>query len=270
MSLLNPQPEDSPRGVPVAVAIGLAFLGCAVGALVTWAVLPPTTTTPSPGPVATASPVQPVEKSKPIESEKPSPAPETGDLEIEAALVYKIGGAQPVARTEFSLLDVSFDDVFAKARVGQAVEGLGSVDSYAFAFRHPESHPGYAYAIEAVLIRQVRYKAKTDFQGKTRFEKIPPGRYWIFGITETRGGGTPVGTSRWWSSPEAKRLFWTETMRPRPSDRTDEDPADHSTGFFVSSFCRTIWLCRPLRNSGPVASRPCLFGRVRDDSDQWG
>jgi hypothetical protein len=187
MSLLDPQPENSSRGFPVAVAVGLVVLGCAVGVLVTWAVLRPTATPPS-APVATATPSPPIQKPKPIEIEQPPPPPETGDVEIEAALVYKVGGAQPVARTTFYLLNESFDGVVEEAGVGMAVESMGAVDSYAFAARHPESHPGYADAVGIILRRHVRFTAKTDFQGKTRFEKIPPGRYWIFGITETRAG----------------------------------------------------------------------------------
>lgn len=186
MSLLNSEPAATSERSPVALVVVSLVVGVVLGGLGVWGISrssePPTAqaapSTPTPKPIVIEKPAPPA----------PPPVPETGDVEIEAAIVYKVGGAQPVARTTFSLLNESFDSVVEEAGVGMAIEGMGAVDSYAFAARHPESHPGYADAVGIILRRHVRFTAKTDFQGKGRFEKIPPGRYWLFGITETRGG----------------------------------------------------------------------------------
>lgn len=184
MSLLNPEPPATPERSPVALVVVSLVVGIALGGLGVWGVFrsletPTAQSTPAPKPIVIEKPAAPA---------APPPIPETGDVEIEAAIVYKVGGAQPVARASFHLLDASFDSVVRESGAGLAIESMGAVDSYAFAARHPESHPGYAETVEAALRRHVKYTTKTDFQGKARFEKIRPGRYWLFGITETRGG----------------------------------------------------------------------------------
>lgn len=40
----------------------------------------------------------------------------------------------------------------------------------------------------AAINEHIVLTVKTDFEGKARFEGLPPGRYFLFARTETRGG----------------------------------------------------------------------------------
>ncbi|MDQ3747919.1 MAG: hypothetical protein M3367_02720 [Acidobacteriota bacterium] len=65
-------------------------------------------------------------------------------LNFEGALIYKVGGVQPLARQEFYLLDNSAESVLANSGVSKLDGGnLSFLDNYAFALRGNGLTPQY-------------------------------------------------------------------------------------------------------------------------------
>jgi hypothetical protein len=119
----------------------------------------------------------------------PSPAvaaPQTGNISIEVGIIYKMGGNQPVARTEFMLLDQSLENILAEAGVPQGQTGV--LSSYAFARLYPNQFPGMAERAQAAIKQHTVQSVSTDFSGKAQFTDIKPGNYYIGGLASTRGG----------------------------------------------------------------------------------
>lgn len=131
-----------------------------------------------------------------------------GSLEVEAQIIYNMGGPQPVARQSFYLLDtdpllLNMDDPKYKARQGsltdaQKQEQVGAVAMIGI-LRLRATNPQYADISDASLLKVVELSksfwqphliqsAQTDFKGIASFENIKPGTYWIMGITQTRAG----------------------------------------------------------------------------------
>jgi hypothetical protein len=76
-------------------------------------------------------------------------------LSIEAGIIYKMGGNQPVARTEFMLLDQSLETVLREGGVSEGRTGV--LSTY-------------------------------DFAGKAQFTDLKPGSYYLAGLSSTRKG----------------------------------------------------------------------------------
>lgn len=96
------------------------------------------------------------------------------NLNIKAAIVYNIGGAQPVAKIPFLLLDADVKTISKEANI-------------------PTDTPfDMSVALEPKIIaatkRHIVSTATTDFQGNATFENIPSGKYTIHSIAQTRGG----------------------------------------------------------------------------------
>lgn len=100
-------------------------------------------------------------------------APSGTTLRIEAGLVYKTGGPEPVARVTFYLLDTFPLDELDKR--GVATEFIATCGA------EPES-------ANELVGRHVVYKVITGFDGKAELTSIKPGRYWLFGGARTRRG----------------------------------------------------------------------------------
>lgn len=117
-------------------------------------------------------------------------APAKTSLSIEAAVIYSVGGAQPVARTDFALLDKSLDDILTDAGL-TPMQGVTLADSFGFALKGSGLTTAYTSfanrAVEAIK-PHIKYQTVTDFTGKGKFDDIAPGNYWIFGATQTRKG----------------------------------------------------------------------------------
>lgn len=115
-----------------------------------------------------------------------APPQQSTTLSIEAGIIYKMGGNQPVARTEFMLLDQSLETVLREGGVSEGRTGV--LSTYAFAVKYPEQFPGVAaraaQAIKAHLVSSV----STDFAGKAQFADLKPGSYYLAGLTSTRKG----------------------------------------------------------------------------------
>lgn len=126
----------------------------------------------------------------PIGSTPPIAELQTGTLAVEAAILYKMGGPQPIARVEFSLLDKSLDQILSEAG-GVPDDNKGMVSMYGFSLKYSSMEPRFQRFLQiglpAVKSHTVAI-ATTDFSGKTEFTNIKPGTYWITAYTSTRGG----------------------------------------------------------------------------------
>jgi hypothetical protein len=114
-----------------------------------------------------------------------------GSLAIQAGIVYKVGGPQPVARTDFVILD---GDPIAIIE-GAGIQGkkpalaprMGILESLLFMQMGNPWYDG-ARAVQ-LLASHVIAKGTTDFNGNLVFTNLPAGRrVYIFGIAQTRGG----------------------------------------------------------------------------------
>jgi len=156
------------------------------------------------------------------DSEKPPAAPTRGRLTIEAQIIYNMGGPQPVARESFHLLDAdvldievprpqkgatSLKDALSRLTPVQNLKLRISMAQYNQRLRDAarqygkelpdapstseEDLPAIAAAIDLMKIAKDTaphfvQSAVTDFQGRTTFENVEPGDYWIMGATKTR------------------------------------------------------------------------------------
>jgi hypothetical protein len=105
-------------------------------------------------------------------------APAGVTLKLEAGIVYKLGGPQPVARATFYLLDRFPAQELAElpaAKVEAAHEYLFSCG------QRPDT-------ARQVIGKHVVYQLTTGFDGKAELANIKPGRYVLLGGSPTRGG----------------------------------------------------------------------------------
>ncbi len=107
-------------------------------------------------------------------------------LSIEAGIIYKMGGNQPVARTEFMLLDQSLEAVLREGGVSEGRTGV--LSTYAFAVKYPEQFPGVAAAAQRAIKAHLVSSVSTDFAGKAQFTDLKPGSYYLAGLSSTRKG----------------------------------------------------------------------------------
>lgn len=133
-----------------------------------------------------------------------------GTLTIEAQLIYKLSGPQPVGRQYFYLLDRDpslppKDD----AKFQAAVDGLksetdkqtmltaGVLFQMVYQFRDKAVNTDQAKTLINTLaqtkiawqMHQVA-ETQTDFKGIGQFQPVKPGRYWVLGETPTIEGVT--------------------------------------------------------------------------------
>jgi hypothetical protein len=113
-------------------------------------------------------------------------AQQSTTLSIEAGIIYKMGGNQPVARTEFMLLDQSLETVLREGGVSEGRTGV--LSTYAFAVKYPEQFPGVAARAAQAIKSHLFSSVSTDFAGKAQFADLKPGSYYLAGLTSTRKG----------------------------------------------------------------------------------
>jgi len=137
------------------------------------------------------------------------------DLTVKVAIIYELGGPQPVGHTRFRLLDGNAENMLAntyglqkkeensprdttsQANSGQmaAIEPMDPIDPRDSG---PDAFAKYAQACydknklcgkgwETLYNHTVQF-AKTDLDGTLVFEDLPSGQYYIYGYATTRGG----------------------------------------------------------------------------------
>ena len=105
-----------------------------------------------------------------------------GSLSLEAAIIYKMNGPQPVARVQFYLLDDDLKEIL------RGIAGDSAISKFTLASLHPDTDATfYSQALQLIKLHTIQ-SATTDFSGKAEFQPVKPKVYYIMGVTETRGG----------------------------------------------------------------------------------
>lgn len=118
---------------------------------------------------------------------------------IQAGIDYKSGSVQPIARAKFyllrtdlerTLLDAGFshgsDTTFAKHLTSLAA--FSRLLEIQVGGRHPIEKDDSFIQYLTALDKRAAGTVTTDFSGNGRFRHVPPGRYYLVGITHTRTG----------------------------------------------------------------------------------
>lgn len=113
-----------------------------------------------------------------------------GTLEIEAAIVYSLGGPQPVAAETFYLMTRDVAEIIKQVGIRGANEE--ELFSNLVLVRSLGSREGYKSVVtnfDQQVKRFSAYSVTTDFTGKARFTGLPVGqKFYLFGTTQTRSG----------------------------------------------------------------------------------
>ena len=109
--------------------------------------------------------------------DNPQPQPATVSkttLEIEAGLIYSVGGNQPVARTTFYLLDKSAEQLLSETGASKKTPSLSYLDNYAWALEFAALGQNSDLAMKGpqAIKSHILYEITTDFNGKGVFENI--------------------------------------------------------------------------------------------------
>ena len=124
--------------------------------------------------------------------------PTEHNIPIKVAIIYNFGGAQPVAREYFYLLNKDANQLWKEAgllnaeklRVPSMTKQPSDESVFRFYFsldmlRVSEGNPSqFEDALKPFIVKTVN----TDFEGNATFENVPEGVYYIYGVTETRSG----------------------------------------------------------------------------------
>lgn len=135
-------------------------------------------------------------------------ASQSGELSLEAALVFRSGDVKPMARTVFYLLDDDLAKILRTAglKTSQRYGAMQDTDhNLLFTFGSASKYPSledhaqfYSTATEA-LKPHIKQSITTDFSGKATFQNVPVGNYFLMGF-----GLTPRGFVLWNIAVEMK------------------------------------------------------------------
>ena len=141
----------------------------------------------------TAAGAESAEADKPSSPETPASSKLTtktkgGTLSIEAGIVYLYGGAQPVARTEFLMLDDSMEE-FLKSEATLTDKDNKAIEMpsrrFLLSLIFVKASLGDNATIQKIREHTVQ-SVQTDFNGRATFKPVTPGRYYIYGNTAVR------------------------------------------------------------------------------------
>ncbi len=120
-----------------------------------------------------------------------------GIVSVEAGLVFKSNDIKPIARTTFYLLDESAVKLMSDAGV-QPMKDAGAERRNSdanIAFSYGISNRGndaIAKVADDAIKKHTIQSVTTDFSGKAKFNAVPYGTYYLFGI-----GTTPKAFAVW-------------------------------------------------------------------------
>jgi hypothetical protein len=129
-----------------------------------------------------------------------------GNLSVEAGLIYGAGNVKPVARTDFYLLDVDLETILKNAQLPiywgmtQQMKDLNptQLQNYLFILKVKAKRAEIGYEgetdkelldmaiykqIDSILEPHIVSKVTTDFSGKTQFQNVKNGKYYLMGTT---------------------------------------------------------------------------------------
>jgi hypothetical protein len=106
-------------------------------------------------------------------------------ITMKAALIYKAGAAQPVARKKFYLLK---EDVSTKERTFfTSKSSAKAINDTTAATSAGSSLPPLSDGINESNIKDyIVTTTETDFDGNAKFQNVPSGTFYIVGYTTTR------------------------------------------------------------------------------------
>lgn len=110
-----------------------------------------------------------------------------GTLNMQAGIIYKIGGNQPVGRVEFHLLDESLEKILLDCGIKPKKDST-AVSEYALSVAFPDSKESILGQAKICLMPHIKETVTTDFDGKAKFQAVKAGKYFVMGATSTRGG----------------------------------------------------------------------------------
>lgn len=116
-----------------------------------------------------------------------TPAPEVTTLVVEAAIVYKTGGAQPLARANMALFDKSLTSILSEAGI-PTERNMDYPTTFGFAMKYPSQYGAFGQRAVPALLPHKVVDFSTDFQGKAFVNNIKEGSYWLVCYYQTRGG----------------------------------------------------------------------------------
>src|SRR5437763_700144 len=106
------------------------------------------------------------------------------NIPIKAAIIYNLGGAQAVARENFYLLDKDAVQIWKEAGLIKDEKMFWLEFSIDRLYADEKKPSKFDQAIKSHIVNTTT----TDFEGNATFENVPEGSYYIYGVTETRGG----------------------------------------------------------------------------------
>lgn len=121
----------------------------------------------------------------------PTPTPEltTATLTMEAGVIYKMGGNQPVGRTNFALLNESLATLIMNSGYRSKYAQIDVISAWGIDRQYPNaSNAAVLASIDTAIREHTVYTVTTDFNGRAQFENVQPGAYFLVGIAQTRRG----------------------------------------------------------------------------------
>ena len=122
------------------------------------------------------------------------------NIPIKVAIIYNMGGAQAVAREDFYLLSKDAVQIWKEKGVIKGDQDFGiafAIDRINTLDKTPSK---FSEAVKPYIVKT----ATTDFEGNAAFENVPEGEYYIYAVTETRGG----------------RAVWSYKVSTTPENKT--------------------------------------------------
>ena len=133
-------------------------------------------------------------------TQKTEQKPALHKIPIKVAIIYNLGGAQAVAREDFHLLRKDAVQIWKETGVLKDEKDFGisfSIDRLSVLDKKPSK---FGEAVKPYIVQTVT----TDFEGNATFENVPEGEYYIYAVTETRGG----------------QAVWSYKVSTTPEDKT--------------------------------------------------
>ena len=151
-------------------------------------VVPPSSTssgTVSVPPVSTTTSTQPTTTTVVPSAE--TVAPDKSTVSLEAKVVGKTGGAQPVQKEVFYLLDKDLDSILNDAKI-EDESGQGLVNAFGLSVFYPDRYGDVRKNALAAIGKHSKYRVTTDASGKAQMKDVKPDNYYLFAIHKTANG----------------------------------------------------------------------------------
>ncbi len=146
-------------------------------------------------PQSSTSTTAPPSQSTTIQSVPPETiVSDKGTVKIEAKLAGRTGGALPVGKENFYLLDQDLQSILSEADIDDD-EGQGLTNAFGLSVVNPSKYSDTHKKAMNAINKHIIYRTITDAGGKAQIKDVKPDSYYLFGITKSSKGFAL------WSSP---------------------------------------------------------------------